>query len=105
MKNLFIILLLVVSVSSCDFAKKDTKKANTTESTVSSETEKFEFNVAGMDSQYSEKIIEIGLKKLEGVSGVDACFKDKKVILEVEKGKINRKTISDAISKLGFKVK
>lgn len=105
MKNLFIILLLVVSISSCDFVKKSTTKKDTTETSISSETEKFEFDVSGMDSQYSEKVIEIGLKKLEGVNSVDACFKDKKIVLEVQKGKLNKKTISDAITKLGFKVK
>ncbi|RUT79487.1 copper chaperone [Ancylomarina longa] len=63
-----------------------------------------ELNVTGMTCTGCENTVENGLKNMDGVIEVKASHKDNKVILKVEKNKVNRDEISQKIEAVGYKV-
>ncbi len=81
----------------CEVAK--IKQVSTSES---ADTEEVVLNVKGMTCGACEVKVKGELIVCEGVRDVQVSYKDGKAVVEVEKGKVNKEKLIEAVEKVGF---
>jgi len=104
MRNLVILIFAFVCFTACQSNTKKADNKTKPETTQVLQYDKIELNVTGMTCTGCENTVENGLKNIDGVVDVKASHKDNKVILKVEKDKVNREEVAQKIEAVGYKV-
>ncbi len=81
----------------CEVAK--IKQVSTSES---ADTEEVVLNVSGMTCAGCEGRVKGALTACEGVTDAQVSHKDGKAVIQVEKGKVNKAVLIEAVKQVGF---
>jgi copper ion binding protein len=99
------LLLLFISLAGCKNTQgNSTEDGKTPSDTTSIASTKAEFKVNGMHCTGCENTIKTNIKELDGVSSVEASFKDNIAVVSFDSTKTSPELIVSAIEEAGYKV-
>ncbi|MFA8434492.1 MAG: cation transporter [Marinifilaceae bacterium] len=104
MKNVWMLLLVSGLLLSCQTNSKKTESKEKTEVSKIMDIQELELDVKGMTCTGCEKSVENGLKQIDGVVEVKASHKENKVLIKIEKNKMDREAINQKIETIGYSV-
>lgn len=100
-----IIIVVLISIPGCKNTSADkTGESGQTTDTTALSNATAEFQVKGMHCTGCENTIKTNIKELNGVTTVDASFKENKAIVAFDSTQTNESAIVAAIEDAGYKV-